>query len=148
MIDQGEGVPTDPAVSHRTSFREVALKEVFKRSVSSINQLDDGREWLIDQQLEELWDELIREQTAKSLLEANQAILKLLYRTQVGVNELTGEEDPNVRLIDFEHPRRNHCQEDHRKEGREYRQDHRQAEQQGEDQTDPSRSLRTLCLRR
>jgi type I site-specific restriction-modification system R (restriction) subunit len=43
-----------------------------------------------------------------SLLEANETILKWLYRTQADVNERTGEEYPNVALIDFDHPERNH----------------------------------------
>ena len=30
-IDQGFGIPTDPAKSHRASFREVVLKQVFLR---------------------------------------------------------------------------------------------------------------------
>jgi type I restriction enzyme R subunit len=30
VVDQGPGVPTDPAKSFRTSFREVALREIFK----------------------------------------------------------------------------------------------------------------------
>ena len=42
------------------------------------------------------------------MVEANEAVQKLLYRTQVDVNELTGEQYPNVKLIDFEHPERNH----------------------------------------
>ena len=35
-------------------------------------------------------------------------MLKLLYRSQVDVNEVTGEQYPNVKLIDFERPERNH----------------------------------------
>ena len=44
----------------------------------------------------------------RSLVETNEAVLKLLYRTQVDTNELTGEQFPNVQLIDFERPERNH----------------------------------------
>lgn len=108
IIDHGETCPCDPSASHRSSFREVALKDVFKRTVSAINTLEDGREWLTDRQLEELWDQLIRDQAGKPLLEANQAVLDLLYLARTDVNELTGEEFPDVRLIDFEHPLRNH----------------------------------------
>jgi hypothetical protein len=35
-------------------------------------------------------------------------VLRLLYRTQVDVNEVTGEKYPNVRLIDFHHHKCNH----------------------------------------
>jgi hypothetical protein len=44
----------------------------------------------------------------RSLVEANDAVLKLLYRAQVDSNEVTGEQYPNVTLIDFESPERNH----------------------------------------
>ena len=43
VIDHGEGVPTNPAISYRTSFREVTLKDVFKQSVKAINTTDDGQ---------------------------------------------------------------------------------------------------------
>lgn len=33
IIDQGEGVPKNPAASLRNSFREVVLKEIFSKSV-------------------------------------------------------------------------------------------------------------------
>ena len=41
-------------------------------------------------------------------MEANEAIQKLLFKAQVDVNETTGEQDPVVRLIDFDHPANNH----------------------------------------
>jgi type I restriction enzyme R subunit len=40
-------------------------------------------------------------------LEATEAVQQLLFKAQVDRNELTGEADPVVRLIDFEHPERN-----------------------------------------
>ena len=60
-----------------------------------------------DKQLDDLYDDLIQ-QSGSSLVETNEAALKLLFRSQVDVNELTGEQYPNVKLIDFEHPERNH----------------------------------------
>lgn len=30
VIDQGEGIPKDPAASHRADFREVVLKDIFR----------------------------------------------------------------------------------------------------------------------
>lgn len=107
VIDQGQGPPTDPAKSLRTSFRELALKDTFKASVRAINTTADGQPWLTDKQLDELYDELTS-QPSPSLVEANEAVQKLLYRTQVDVNELTDEQYPNVKLIGFEHPERNH----------------------------------------
>lgn len=106
IIDQGEGIPGDPAISLRTDFREVTLKEVFKDSVRAINTLDDGSEWLTDKQLHELHEELTS-QAGKGLLEANKDVLSLLYKAQVDVNEVTGEEYPVVKIIDFTHPEAN-----------------------------------------
>ena len=106
VIDQGGGIPGDPAGSLRTDFREVTLKDVFKQSVAAINTLDDGTEWLTDKQLDELHDELT-DQAGKGLLEANKDVLEQLYKQQVDVNEITGEEYPVVKLIDFENPEAN-----------------------------------------
>ena len=107
VIDQGTGVPTDPAKSLRTSFREVILEGVFRQSLNEINRTAQGQPWLTDKQISDLIDEILS-QPAKSLVEANEAVLKLLYRAQVDVNEVTGEQYPNVKLIDFDHPERNH----------------------------------------
>ena len=107
VIDQGTGIPQDPAASGRTSFKEVVLTDRFHDAVRSVNITDDGQTWLTDYQLEELLDQ-ITSQPGSSLLAANEAIQKLLYRTQVDKNDVTGEEYPNVKLIDFEHPERNH----------------------------------------
>ena len=107
VIDQGPGVPTDPTKSFRTSFREVILEGVFRQSLHEINRTEQGQPWLTDKQIVDLIEEILN-QPVKSLVEANEAILKLLYRAQVDVNEITGEQYPNVKLIDFEHPERNH----------------------------------------
>jgi type I restriction enzyme R subunit len=107
VIDQGCGaIPTDPTASLRTSFRQVILPEVFREAVRAINLSDDGEPWLTDRQLDDLRDQLFR-QGAAGLLEANEAAHRLLLKAQVDVNEVTGEADPVVRLIDFEHPERN-----------------------------------------
>lgn len=106
VINQGTEFPSDPSRSKRSSFREIVLKDIFFDSVREINQTDDGKTWLTDYQLEYLYDQ-ITQQSSSSLLEANETVQKLLYRTQVEVNEVTGEVDPNVQLIDFHHPERN-----------------------------------------
>jgi type I restriction enzyme R subunit len=107
VIDQGSGIPTNPTKSLRTGFREIILKGVFCDNVRRINTTEDGRRWLTDKQLEDIYDELLSP-PSHSLAEANEAVQNLLYRAQVDVNELTGEQYPNVQLIDFHHPDRNH----------------------------------------
>ncbi len=109
VINQGPAFPTDPATSLRTGFREVTLRETFNQAVRAINLTEGGEPWLTDKQLDELHDQIFHHPGA-SLLEANEAVLKLLYRAQVDSNDLTGEEYPNVKLIDFEHQIRNHFQ--------------------------------------
>ncbi|QDU25853.1 Type I restriction enzyme R protein [Anatilimnocola aggregata] len=106
VIDQGPGIPTDPTKSLRASFREVTLRDVFNQAVRAINTTADGRTWLTDKQLDDLHDDLFSH-SGRSLVENNEAVLKLLFRSQVDANEWTGEQYPNVKLIDFEHPDRN-----------------------------------------
>jgi type I restriction enzyme R subunit len=108
VIDQGFAtIPSDPAKSCRASFREVVLKDVFKQSVRAANLLPDGREWLTDKQLDDLHDELTNH-PGKSLVEANREVMRLLFKATVDCNELTGEAYPEVRIIDFECPDKNH----------------------------------------
>ncbi len=101
IVDQGCGmIPSDPAASLRHSFREWLLPEVFHDAVRSINP------WLTERQLEDLRSQILR-QPNRTLLESNEEIQKLLFKTQVDLNESTGEADPVVKLIDFEHPEKN-----------------------------------------
>lgn len=107
VCDQGVGIiPSDPAPSLRATFREWLLPEVFRNAVRAINMTDDGKPWLTDRQLDELRDQILR-QPNRTLLEANEAIQSLLFKTQVDANELTGEQDPVVKLIDFANPGNN-----------------------------------------
>jgi type I restriction enzyme R subunit len=106
VIDHGAGaIPHDPKVSLRTSFRELVLPAVFRDAVRTLNAAD-GRDWLTERQLVGLLDDIFR-QPNKTLLEANEAVQALLFKAQVDRNELTGEIDPTVRLIDFATPERN-----------------------------------------
>ncbi|MGS0681822.1 type I restriction endonuclease subunit R [Shewanella sp. 125m-7] len=105
-IDQGEGIPQDPIKSLRHNFRQWLLPEVFSKAVSAINTTNDGTAWLTDKQLQDLQDQILR-QPNRTLLEANEAIQKLLFKTQVDVNEVTGEHDPIVKLFDFDNPEKN-----------------------------------------
>jgi type I restriction enzyme R subunit len=107
VIDQGnQTIPQDPARSLRTSFRDLILPQVFRDRVRALNTLPDGREWLTERQLAGLIDEVFR-QRGKGLLDANEAVQALLMKAQVDRNDVTGEKDPTVRLIDFADPTRN-----------------------------------------
>lgn len=106
-IDQGADIPSDPAKSLRQNFRQWILPEVFAKAVRDLNTGADGTPWLTPKQLQDLQDQILR-QPNRTLLEANEAIQKLLFKAQVDVNELTGEDDPVVKLIDFANPERNH----------------------------------------
>jgi len=109
VVDHGYGmIPSDPESSLRASFRQWLLPDVFRAAVRSINRTEAGKQWLTDRQLDDLRDQLIRH-PSRTLLEANESVQKLLFKAQVDVNELTGENDPVVQLIDFRHPERNVC---------------------------------------
>ncbi|MDP2140047.1 MAG: HsdR family type I site-specific deoxyribonuclease [Gammaproteobacteria bacterium] len=106
IIDQGREIPCDPGASLRTNFRQWLLPEVFNKAVAALNT-HTGKSWLTPKQLQDLQEQLLR-QPNKTLLEANEAVQKLLFKAQVDVNELSGESDPVVRLIDFDTPSNNH----------------------------------------
>ncbi len=107
VIDQGQGVPQDAAVSLRQHFRQTLLPGVFDEAVRELNRTTDGQPWLSDRQLDELRTQLTRHPN-RTLLEANEAVQALLFKAQADRNELTGEADPVVRLIDFHTPSNNH----------------------------------------
>jgi type I restriction enzyme R subunit len=107
IVDQGQEIPSNPSKSLRHNFRQWLLPEVFANSVRKLNITNDGQAWLTDKQLQDLQDQILR-QPNRTLLEANEAIQKLLFKAQVDVNEITGEQDPVVKLIDFSNPENNH----------------------------------------
>jgi type I restriction enzyme R subunit len=107
VINQGQGfLPTDPAASLRAGFREWLLPQVFREAIRAINLTPQGKPWLTDRQLDDLRDQILR-QPNRTLLEANEAVQALFLKAQVDRNDVTGEADPVVRLIDFAHPERN-----------------------------------------
>lgn len=111
VIDQGSfGIPKDPAKSLRSSFKEVTLKEEFLTTVKRINTTH-GKEWLTDKQLEDLYSDITAtEKSNLALLEANKLVFEKLIgktKTTVSENEITGEQNPLVKLIDFENWRDN-----------------------------------------
>lgn len=107
VIDQGADISSDPGKSLRLNFRQWILPEVFAKSIAAINTTADGKPWLTGRQLQDLQDQILR-QPNRTLLEANEAIQKLLLKAHVDVNEITGEENPVVKLIDFARPENNH----------------------------------------
>ncbi|MEM8807686.1 MAG: type I restriction endonuclease, partial [Cyanobacteria bacterium P01_G01_bin.38] len=87
-IDQDSQIPSDPAKSLRTSFRQWLLPDVFNQAVAALNVTNDGTPWLTPKQLQDLQDQILR-QPNRTLLEANEAIQKLLFKAQVDINEHT-----------------------------------------------------------
>ena len=87
-------------------FPRFAAAEVFRAAVRTLNRTDDNKEWLTERQLDNLRDQILRLPN-RTLREANEAVHALFLKAQVDVNELTGESDPVVQLIDFAHPERN-----------------------------------------
>lgn len=107
VIDQGVGVPQEPQKSLRNNFKQVLLPEIFRNSIRAINKTPDGIEWLTDKQLDDLLAG-IQNFPGKSLHEANKEIHRLLLKgTTVNKNEITGELNPTVRLVDFKNPANN-----------------------------------------
>ena len=107
VIDQGQDIPSDPSKSLRPDFRHWLLPEVFNRAVAAINPGQSaGRTWLTPKQLQDLQEQLLR-QPNRTLLDANEAIQGLLFKTGLDINEETGDEYPVVQLIDFAHPEKN-----------------------------------------
>lgn len=108
VLDQGEGLPTDPAASFRANFREVVLKSIFVDAVRRINLDEAGRPWLTDTQLQFLFDFITSR--PGSLVEANQAVHKALL---AGVDDmehemLSGVVKRKARLVDFDNVDANH----------------------------------------
>lgn len=108
IIDQGPGFPQNPAVSLRSDFREVVLRETLIRQIIALNKNEAGESWLTPKQVNDLIDELLK-QPSGSLLEINKLLFHKLVDDypRVDKNEQTGEVNPVVKLIDFDHPRRN-----------------------------------------
>jgi len=101
VYDLGEGIPTDSVTSLRSSFREVVLSDTFKKAVKRINTTEESAEWLTEEQLDSLLVD-VTDLGTTNLLAANEEFQKRLYKWQIDANELTGEIDPVVKLIDFD----------------------------------------------
>ena len=106
VTDQGHGfIPSDPAKSLRTNFREWFLPNVFRNAIRANNLTPDAKPWLTDRQIGDLRDQILR-QPNLTLLEADETTQGLFLKIQVDRNEVTGEADPVVKLIDFIQPER------------------------------------------
>jgi len=106
VIDQGADIPSNPSKSLRQTFRQLILPEVFAEAVIDLNRTHDGQPSITPRQIEDLLDEITR-QPNRTLLEANEAVQKFVFKAQVDENPLTGEHHPVVKLIDFAEPERN-----------------------------------------
>ena len=97
VIDQGQGIPQDPAKSMRTNFGEVALPGVFLESVGKLNP------WATREQLQYCYERVLVH--SEKLFEVNKAVFQMLRKgiTLPGKNQVTGEENPTVKLVDLEH---------------------------------------------
>ena len=100
VIEQPSGIPTDPAKSLRSNFREVVIKSEFIKAVHAIN-LHAGKPWLTTEQLEGLYEDFTNF-GVRSLLENNQQFIERLNKWQVDENVITGEQNPVVKIIDFD----------------------------------------------
>ena len=90
-----------PSDSFRKSFAEVVLRPKLYDAIRRINP------FLTENQLEEVVNHITVWQPG-TLLENNERIYKLITEgTSVNRNELTGEQSPIVRYVDFDHPENN-----------------------------------------
>ena len=92
-------VPTDPALSGRTSFSEVFLTERLRNQINVLNRGPGGDPWLTQKRLDQAVSALTRI-GAPSLLEANQQATDLLLNgiTVEGLPGWDGCRDQRVRL--------------------------------------------------
>jgi type I restriction enzyme R subunit len=107
VVDHGEALPSSPESSHRSSFKEVALKSVFCEAVRAINLDESGLPWLTDEQLNFLFEYITSR--PGSLVEANKAVHEALLS---GVDDLDHETASGIvkrkaRFIAFDKPEMN-----------------------------------------
>ena len=101
VIDQGQGIPSEPRKSLRNSFTETILTDIFKNCVRKLNLTPDGQEWLTDKQLNGIVKDLTV-QPGIGLFEANKKIFGMLTKgITIDINEVTGKRNVPVKLIDY-----------------------------------------------
>lgn len=91
-----------PDLTLRTNFDEVIIESRLRDALKKLN------DWLTDEQIKEVIDEIKRIGLRKGLIEANRDFTNLLLeKTTVTENTKTGERSPNVTIIDLEYPENN-----------------------------------------
>lgn len=93
-------IPSEPSISYRESFREYVIKREFIKAVSNLNTIC-GQCWLTDAQLDSLYNDFT-DFGLKSLIENNQEFMMRIKKWQVDENTVTGEQNPTVKIIDFD----------------------------------------------
>jgi len=93
-------IPKDPSISYRDHFRECVIKREFIKAISLLNTIDEQC-WLTDAQLDGLYDDFT-DFGVKSLLENNQEFMDRIKKWQVDENTVTGEQNPTIKIIDFD----------------------------------------------
>lgn len=93
VIDQGEGVPEDPAKSLRETFRQFYLPKIFLKKLKDLNP------WMSSSQIE-TWAKKAVSISEHSLIDRNQRAYEWLMEPPMERDETTREDKP-VRLIDF-----------------------------------------------
>ncbi|MBU7029160.1 MAG: type I restriction endonuclease subunit R [Theionarchaea archaeon] len=91
-----------PNLTLRNNFDEVIIESHLRDALRKLN------DWLTDEQVEEVINEIKRIGLRKGLIEANRDFTNLLLeKTTVSENTRTGEKSPNVTIIDLENPENN-----------------------------------------
>ncbi|WP_394225953.1 type I restriction endonuclease subunit R [Pseudoalteromonas spongiae] len=93
-------IPKDPSISYRKHFRECVIQREFTKAISTLNIID-GQCWLTDAQIDGLYEDFT-DFGVKSLLENNQEFMERIKKWQVDENTVTGEQNPTVKIIDFD----------------------------------------------
>lgn len=102
VIDKGNGgIPQDPAETMRTSFSEIVLKEEFYQKLKDLN------DWITEEQKDYCYRRIT--EIDKPLIDANHEIHNMLLE---GIhlptkNEVTGEDNPTAKIINFDHYKEN-----------------------------------------
>lgn len=102
VIDKGSGgIPQDPAESMRTSFDEVVLKDEFYKMLGDLNP------WITREQKDYCYQKITT--VNKPLVDANREIHNMLLEGihLLTKNEQTGEDNPTVKIINFDNYKKN-----------------------------------------
>lgn len=97
ILSKTEAPKFDPEITLRDDFHQVIVES---RLIKSLQKLND---WLTDDQIDDVVNQIKRIGVRKGLVEANSDFLNLILENPViTVNEETGAKSRAVRVIDFE----------------------------------------------